>query len=373
MALPDYQLVVRSPVDGSVRTILDGSAFDDCKFSRVLNDVGVFAMTLPSDPDWSSIFTLDALIDVERTSPITGNLQVEETYLTRLTHRFREGNEERFVVGGLSLNHLLSRRVIDPTDDPLVAGGYSTKAGPADDILIEYADEQCGPGCLTAARMFPNFTIAASASVGLPAGRRLRYENLLDVFQEVAAQSNVDFLITRLTASTLRLTVYPIGADKTRTRNYPGAPFVELNPARGNLSDPSLLFDRKKEQNYVYALAQGPGESRIVTELSGLGIGDSPYNRIEFTTDARTSERGDSTSIATQARTALHEQQAQKQFTFKPTGAEPGNTYHVDWDVGDVLTCAWDDELVDLRVIEVEITLDNNGETIAPRLEPINV
>lgn len=368
MALPDYQLTVRSPADGSVRVVLDGSAFDDCKYSRVLNDVGVFAMTLPSDPDWTGIFTLDALIDVERTNPATGFLQLEETYLTRLTHRFRSGNEERFVVGGFSLNHLLARRIIDPTDDPLAAGGYSTKAGPADDVLVEYAEDQCVNSGI---RAFPNFSVAPSSSLGSPAGRRLRYENLLEVFQEVADQSNIDFVIVRLTTNTLRLNVLPIGTDRTRTRNYPFAPFVELNPLRGNLSDPSLLFDRKNEQNYVYALAQGPGENRIVTEVQGEGINDSPYNRIEFTTDIRQAERGDSTTVGTQARAALYEKQARKEFTFKPTGQEPGNTYRIDWDIGDSLTCVWDDNFVDLRVREVEITLDSGGETITPRLEPI--
>lgn len=372
MALPDYQLTVRDPFTGGVRTVLDGSAFDDCKYSRALNDVGVFAMTLPSDPDWPAIFTLDALIEVERTSPITGRLQVEETFLTRLTHRFREGNEERFVVGGLSLNHLLGRRVVDPADDPLASGGYSTKAGAADTILCTYAQEQCGISA-SAVRQFPNLAILPPLNIGIAAGRRLRYENLLEVFQDVANQSNVDFLITRITDNALRLTVAPIGTDKTRSRNYPFAPFVELNPTRGNLSDPSLLSDRKKEQNYVYALGQGPGDQRILLKLEGLDNRLSPYNRIEFTSDVRMAERGDSQTLRTGARSALYDKQAVKEFTFKPTGAEPGNIYRMDWDVGDSLTCVWDDEALDLRVREVEISLDSAGETITPRLEPLNV
>lgn len=370
MSLPDYQLTVRSPIDGSVRTVLGGSAFDDCKYSRALNDVGIFAMTLPSDPDWTTIFTLDTLIDVERASPLTGLLQVEETYLTRLLHRFRDGDTEKFVVGGLSLNHLLARRLVDPMDDPLVAGGYSTKAGPADDVLIDYADEQCiNP--LDSNRAFPNLTVQPSASVGSSVGRRLRYENLLEVFQDVANQGGVDFLISRIVDNQLRLTVYPIGTDKTRTRNYPFAPFVELNPIRGNLGDPSLLLDRKKEQNYVYALAQGPGENRIVFELQGLGVNDSPFNRIEFTTDIRQAERGDSTTVATQARAALNDNQPIKEFTFAPSGVDAGSLYRVDWDIGDTLTCAWDDEVLDLRVRQVEITINSSGETITPTLELI--
>lgn len=370
MPLPDYQLTVRSPIDGSVRIVLDGAAFDDCKYSRILNDVGILAMTLPARDDWPAIFTLDALIDIERTSPVTGRLQIEDTFLTRLTHRFRESNDERFVVGGLSLNHLLARRVIDPSDDPLAAGGYSTKAGPADTVMHDYAIEQCGQSA-SAARQFPNLSIQPSGAIGSSIGRRLRYENLLEAMQDMANSALMDFIIARITDNNLRLTVAPIGSDKTRTRNYPGSPFVELNPLRGNLNDPSLLFDRKKEQNYVYALAQGPGESRIVTKLAADTIFDSPYNRIEFTTDIRQAERGDSTTILTSARAALFDKQPKKEFTFKPTGIEPGNIYRLDWDIGDVLTCAWDDDVIDLRVREVEITLNQGGETITPKLEPV--
>lgn len=371
MALPNYQIVIMSPVDGSVKTVLDGAAFDDMKYSRALNDVGIFAGTLPYNDTWLDIFSLDSLIEIQRTSPLTGHLQTEETYFSRLTHHFRNGDEEKFVVGGLSLNHLLARRIIDPADDPLSAGGYSTKAGAADDILHDYADEQCGTAA-SAIRQFPNFSVAPSGSVGAGAGRRLRYENLLKIFQDVTNQSNIDFIITRITSNFLRLTIAPIGTDKSRTRNYPFAPFVELNPLRGNLSDPSLLFDRKAEQNYVYALAQGPGESRIVTRMGGSEIGDSPYNRIEFTTDIRSAERGDNTTVLTSARAALYEKQPQKEFTFHPTGTEAGATYRNDWDIGDLVTCTFGNDSFDLRIRGVEINLSPDNEEISVTVVPPN-
>lgn len=368
--LPDYQITLYNPVTGEAQAIFDGNNFYEVRYSRALDDIGAFAMTLPSNPDYPNLFTLDSLIEIERTSPVTGRLQVEDTYLVRLTHRFREGNEERFIVGGLSLNHLLTRRVIDPDDDPTAAGGYSTKAGPADDVMRAYAREQCADLCATPVRQFPNFSVGSTGSLGASVGRRLRYENLFEVFQDVSRQGGVDFLISRVTGNTLRLTIAPIGTDKTQTRNYPFVGFVQLNPDRGNMSDPSLLFDRRQEQNYVYALGQGPGESRIVQQLSGLGIGDSPYNRIEFTSDVRQAERGDSTTLVTGARAALLEKEAKKEFTFKPLGTEPGNVYRLDWDIGDLLTAAWDDESIDLRVRGVEVTLSPDGEAMNITLEP---
>lgn len=374
MALPSYQITVTDPVTGTITAVFDGTALDEMRFSRVLDDVGLLAITLPYSADLPGIFTLDSLVEVQRTSPLTGRLQTEDVYLTRLTHHFRQGDEEKFVMGGFSLNHLLARRIIDPADDSGAAGGYSTKAGASDDILVSYARQQCGDLCLTPARQFPNFFVAPSNSLGNPVGRRLRYENLLATFQDVCKQSQLvlmDFQIVRLTGNVLRLYVAPIGSDKSKTRNYPFAPFVELNPLRGNLSDPSLLFDRKQEQNYVYALAQGPGESRIVTRISGAGAYDSPYNRIEFTTDVRQAQRGDTATVATSAGAALNDKQAKKEFTFKPTGTEPGGVYRLDYDIGDIVTCSFDTESLDLRVRGAEITLSAENEDISITVAPL--
>lgn len=373
MSLPDYQISCINPFTGAVITVYDGVALYELRYNRALNDIGALALTLPVENnanELSSIFGLDTLIEVARTSPVTGQLQVEDTFLTRLTHRFREGNEERFVVGGLSLNHLLARRVIDPDDDPLAAGGYSTKAGPADDVMRSYAREQCGD-LASAARQFPDFSVGAVGSVGSGVGKRARYENLFETFQELSQSGNMDFIVSRITGNTLRLTIAPIGSDKSKTTNYPFAPFVMLNPDRGNLANPSLIIDRKKEANFCYALGQGQGEFRIVAKVTGLGLGDSPYNRLEFTEDVRLAERGQSQQLLTGARDALKEKQPLREFTFEPSGEQPGNVYRFDWDVGDVISCQWDDESLDLRVRDVEISISAEGESINVSVEPV--
>lgn len=369
MALPDYQLVVVDPLTGSTRYVFDGVAIDELKYNRPLNDVGALALTLPGDAAWPSVFELDSMVEVLRVSPLTGQFQVEDTFLTRMTQRFQEGGKEHYVVGALSLNHLLTRRVIDPDDDPLGVGGYSTKAGLADDVMRSYAREQMGD-LASAVRQLPNFSVGPSQSIGRPVGKRSRYDNLFTVFQELARQGGIDFIVQRLTGNTLRLTLAPIGTDKSKTAHYPFGPFVMFNPARGNLSDPSLVIDRNDEKNFCYALGQGQGEARIVAKVTGLGIGDSPYNRIEFKEDIRLAERGQSAQLLTGARDALTEHQAAREFSFKPTGQEPGAIYRADFDIGDVITAQWDDESVDLRVTDVEITISESGESIEIRLEP---
>lgn len=373
MSLPDYQITVIDPVTGQTITVYDGSALYEMRYNRPLNDIGAIAITLPVQDNGlrlRGIFTLDTLVEVARTSPVTGKLQVEETFLTRLTHRFRENNEQRFVVGGLSLNHLLSRRLIDPDDDPLAAGGFSTKAGPADEVMRAYAREQCGD-LASSDRQFPNFSVGSVLSVGTGVGKRLRYENLFEIFQELSRSGGVDFVVKRVIGNTLRLTVAPIGSDKSTSTNYPFAPSVMFNPDRGNLANPSLVMDRKKEGNVCYALGQGQGEFRIVAKVTGTGMGDSPYNRLEFAEDVRIAERGQADQLLTAAREALKERQPQREFTFDTSSQAPGNVYRQDWDIGDVVTAAWDEEQINLRIRDVELNISDSGEDINVVMEPV--
>lgn len=372
MPLPDYQIVTISPYTGEITRIFDSQSFYDLRFDRKLNDIGALVLTLPATDELPDLFGKDHFIEVLRTSPLTGDLVVEDTYLTRLTHRFREGNEERFVIGGVSLNHLIARRIIDPDDDPLGAAGYSTKTGTADEVIRAFAREQMGDLASTE-RQNPNFTVGLTPGTALPVGKRERYGNLLNIFQDLAVQGQTDFVITRLTGNNLRLSIQPIGTNRTKTANYPFAPFTQFDPDRGNLASPSLVLDSKKEQNFCYALGQGQGDTRIVAKVAGDGIGDSPYNRIEFTEDVRQSDRSDSLYLLTGARRALANSRIAQEFTFETIQGADGTIYRMDYDLGDTITVRWGSVSIDMRVTGVEINLDESGETITPTLEPYSV
>jgi hypothetical protein len=363
MPLADYQITVIDTTGASV-FVYDGAGIYECRYARTLNDVGALALVVPDADDLASRFGLDYMVEVQRRSPLTGLLAVEDTYFVRLTQRFREGDEQRFVVGGMSLNHLLARRVVDPDDDAAQAGGYSTKAGAADDVMIAYVREQCGDLCLTAARQFPNFSVAGSLSIGRSLGQRLRHENLLDVMQTMAEQGKVDFNVRRVTGNTLRLDVAPIGTNKTKTYNYPSNPFVLITPQRGNLDQPSLTFDRKGERSFVYMKGQGQGKNRKLLKVAGTTAFDSPYNRIEFAADARNADKASALQLLTESRSELNKARPVRAFSFEPTGSEPGLVYRNDFDLGDQVTVIWDDYEVDLRITAVEVSLSASEETL---------
>lgn len=371
MPLPSYQIDVISCVTGQVLNIFDPTQFDSIRYSRVINDIGALVLTMPYTDEFYSTFDWDNFVEVRRTSPVTGFPILEETYLVRSKHRFREGNIEQLVVGGLSLTHLLARRIIDPFDDPTATDGYSVKSGPADTVMYDYVEEQCG-SLTTPGRGFPGLTVALVAGGGASINKSFRYDNLFNALSEMADGSGVDFRVERTHDYFTSVIIAAIGADKTRTTNEPNTtPWVGLSPTRGNLQEPSLNIDRTNEKNYVYVLGQGQGEQRLVVESQTAEVAASPFNRIEFSKDQRNVDKLDTAGLTTAADTELNKNKAAHEFTFKPVVGNAGCIYRQDWDVGDKVTVLWNTEELDLRIQGVEIELDSSGESIEVSVEEI--
>ena len=371
MAAPaDYQIQIISPTSGLTLAIFDQSEFYSFRYERVLNGVGRIVFTIDDVDNLNSIFVTDSFIEIFRTHPVTELLTKEATYLTRVTHRFHDGDAQLYTVGGVELNHLIARRVINPTDDPLAANGFSTKSGPADVVIRSYAIEQMGSSA-SALRQTPNLTILPVAGIVPNVGDRLTYEdNLLIAFQDFVANGRMDFEVVRTSGINLELRIAPIGSDKTKTTNYPTLPWVGFSPERGNLTEPSLRVDRLSEKNVIFALGKGEGSGRQVVEAVGAGTGDSPFNRIEFATSVQEAEKGDSLSLFTAAGAKLSDSQAETTFEFDASQQLVGAVYQEDWLLGDQLTVLWEDFEEDLRVKQVALEFDSSGEILTMITEP---
>lgn len=372
-----YQVAIIDPVTGLTQAIFDPTSFYELRYSRKLNDIGVVAFTVPSTDQTRALFSLDTMIEVYRTDPsnATRQMQIEETYLTRLTHRFREGDEEKFLVGGFSLNHLLKRRLIDPAEDSSSAiTGYSSKSGPADVVIQAYCYQQMGAGA-SLVRQVPNLSFGQISGVGLTVSGNFRYTELFQETYDLAIAGRVDFIIQRSNLNQLVMYIQPIGSDKSMKNNYPIRPWVGLSPIRGNLSNPSFMIDRQEERTFIYALGQGQGDQRALFTMAAAGYSDSVYNRWELFLDARTNDKSDTTGLISNAVAELFKYQPKKSFSYRLQGGEGGNVYRVDWDLGDLVTAFWDETLVDLRVWGVEVAVSEQGEEISidTRLPMLNV
>jgi hypothetical protein len=202
------------------------------------------------------------------------------------------------------------------------------------------------------------------AGIGLNVGYSLRFDDLYKTFQDATARGNIDFNIQRTSGFNTELDLAVVGADRRLSSHYPGSGFLMLDPRRSNLTDPNLTLDRKTEKNTAYALGQGQNAARAILRVAGDNAGDSPFNRIEFVVNANNIQKGDNTGLLTTARTELKKAAYTQTFTYKPTMFEPGNIYNQDWFLGDLITVTYDDYSADLRILGVEIFINNTGETL---------
>lgn len=371
MTLPIYQIVIMEPIEGKVVHVMSASEAVELKYSRKINDVGALAMTIIGDLDFFDTIGIDYFVEIQRQDPKSTSPRVEETYFIRSRQKYSTPEEQGVVIGGVSLNDLLLRRVINPDDDPLEAGGYTTKGGPSDELIRDYVREQAAD-LASADRLFPGFTVPEVPNVGINSGRRLRFEGLLETVQDIAKNADIDFRVHRTVGSFMELFIGTIGQDRTRQGMVVGRRWMGLDPDRGNLTDPVYIEDRTEEKNFVYTLGEGQGETRIVLPIPGRGISDSPFNRREFVHDARNVEKGDAVSLLAEGRAELLRQaEGLNEFTFSPTGSEPGNVYGQDWDLGDKVTLRWGQIEEDIRIVEIEVSIGSEGEKISVGVQNI--
>lgn len=371
MTLPAYQVDVIDVRSGQVVAIYDSTTFYSLRYSRKLNDIGVFVLEFPYTTAYDTAFNWDNFVEIRRTHPVTGLSELEDTYLVRSKHRYRQDNDERLVIGGMTLAHLLARRIINPADDPSSLDGYSIKSGPADTVMRDYIREQAAD-LAPIARQFPGMTVPAVLGIGGTINKSYRYDNLFNALKEMSLASGIDFTVRRASYYYTEVILGVIGTDKTRTTNeIQRLPWLGLDPKRGNIANPSLNIDRADEKNYVYVLGQGQGEQRIVVESSTADTALTPFNRIEFVKDQRNIDKSDSAGLQSSAAEQLSDHQVKNDFTFDIVNTSQGGIYHEDWELGDTGTVIWDSLQVDLRIGGIEIEINSDGESLSATVESI--
>lgn len=364
MSFPTYQLNIWEVATNTLKEIVPVSETFNLTFSRALTDIGVIAFTMSEkDRDIRGLFADDNIIDVKRQDP-SGALITEESYLVRNFDRVTAEDGLRAIIGGLSLNSLLQRRLIDPADDSVQPnGGYATKAGDAAQVIRAYVRDQLGD-LASNPRKAPRFTVPLWPDSGTTVGANLRYQNLWKEIRKLALSGNTDLQIVHDGNGNLELEIQTIGDDKSVTTQIT-PPYLVFSPDRGNIRNPSVKIDRKKESNALYVLGEGEGANRTEIQIITAASGDTIYNRIEKTVDVRNSDKGDNQTLRTEGIQRSIEFAAKIEFEFEIIPNAGGSEYRTDWFLGDIGTFIWDDIRYDRRIIGFDVKLNQSGEKMS--------
>jgi hypothetical protein len=262
------------------------------------------------------------------------------------------GAGDSMVLAGVDDTVWLDQRLAYPVPagPPYTASAYDTRTGICETIMRQYVDVNAGPGA-TEARRVNGLTLAANQARGLSITGRARFQNLLELLQELAlAGGGLGFRIVQVGAG-LQFQVYT-STDLTASAIFS----AEL----GNLHSYTEEIEAA-EANYIIAAGGGEGTARTFREF-----GDSEsilkYGRVEKFRDRR-----DTTSNAELDQTIVEElaENAEKLgLSYGPTDTARLKFLN-DYGLGDKVTVVTS-QVTQEVVREVEITITPDSVTAVP-------
>ncbi len=367
-----YQLAFRD-TDGDLVTVMDLTGAMKMRYSLAVNSFGLFLLTLPSDLAKPVMGMLDGAVQVIWTDEPGQNV-VDGTYLLRYKGYLGQGRTDIYTIAGYGPEHMLWRNIFLSEDDPAEANGFSTKSDPADTLIREVVYEQFINPAVNTSRVKTGLTAPAAAGTYDTAAFREESSDakVLALIKKIADARGVDFWVDYdESGPTMTFQTGTIGTDRRKSTNEPLAqPYVYFSSQLGNLDEPELIIDRRNEQNHVYVFGQGPAGTRLAYDKVGEGATDSPWNDIEFGVQAKNTKTLDDWYIEADA--ALNAERAKLTgFTFRPQRGTQLARYGRDWFLGDLVTAAYQDTEVEVRVKGVTVDVTADSEEIEPEMELI--
>lgn len=308
------------------------------------NDVSTWTLTLPTNTAAGALFATDTFARIEvvsddsvwRSGPMT---QLERTV---------DLDGDMLTVSGVDDTIWLQRRLAHPQPGtaapPYNATAYDVHVGQVTTVLAELANVNAGPGAV-ASRRVTGLLVPPPAPAGGLVTVSARWQNLLTLMQDTARAAGIIFDVVDLT--------------------FHAAPAV----ASGAVFSAGLetlagwrLVAPAPSANKVVVAGQGQGTARTIREVTDAssiatwGLAETFQDR----RDTNVASELDAAGIETLASTVTP---VSVVFTSLDTD---GQTFGVDWNLGDIVTVKAGGLTVIDQVREIHLTLDDTGATVVP-------
>lgn len=385
MSLIQHQLYLYTPL-GELITIIPDTGLSSLNYGFRELEAGVLEFTLPGDFDLS-LLMIDGLVEVYRSYGGVGlGLEGNTAFFIRqVIIRDNENGVQSIYVKAFSAFELLKRRVVAY----YTGTSYAEKIRiPWDDLMREFMDENYGPGASYSGASYvdpyysgdaernlePWLVIEPDYHWGASYDKSAPWQNIADCLLEIAEDVRssgqyCSFDIIRISPGHFEFRVYlgPRGIDHSADSAFP----VIVSQERKNLINPSLDFDWEDEYNFIYGTGEGLEDNRIVkTAQDDTRIGVSPFNRREYTQDARQAKVED--TVQAEANSALEEHRPKRMFTGS-ISQTPGCIYGIHWKWGDIVTAEYKGLSIDCHVDAVTVSIDSNGmEVVTGQLRSVS-
>lgn len=365
-----YQVVVKDHAGARTAVIMDWLSLN---YANRVNGLGSHQIVLSGGSPAVPAFLTDAQVEVWRSDPeanIPWYLDYEGFHRTPV-QATDSTNRQTFTSYGRGYNDLLTRRtILYPAGD---AG--SDKSGPGETVMKAYVDENAGPSATVPPRLYdgvtPGLSVAPDNATGAAWTGSRAWRNLLDVCQEIALATGVDFAVVGSGPATWDFIAkpYPLGTDRSTAGldpvtglNAAGNAPVVFALGFGNMTEPSYSVSRTDEVNAVIALGQGTGALRTTVESTDpIAIAVSPWNRREATRQGN--QESTLAGLTSVADALLMELGARTTFAFRVLQSV-GVRYGRDYFVGDVCEAQYLGQSFSFQIVGASVSFTRGVETI---------
>ena len=350
--------------------LFPGNDFISLTWQHLLNDMGVFELTLVAETDTKDLFTIDYGILIERDY---GDGLYEEGYFFHLDEEeWMETDavdEHYWKSSGFSPEWMLDQPSLQPLANlnPNYRS-YDTwwDYGPADDVIKKMASESMGGGVVDADREFTTFTVEGNTGEGNWGCYDGRYDRLIDAMRatigEDGARGNCDFRVAHVTGGFELRTYYPYYGTDRRKGNADGNKPTVFSLELDNVLNPRRKVLRYAEATVAIGGWQGAGMHQdTFEEENATAIAESPYRRREVCFDVSDVVQPDTIPGILQQYLIDYGKAEIVEFKLLQTNA---CLYGRDWNLGDLVTLElWGSEY-DMRITEVLGRIDGDNEEV---------
>jgi hypothetical protein len=245
------------------------------------------------------------------------------------------------------------------------------------DIMRHLVRDQCITGSLAAGRQIVGLTCEADTHEGEwqddngnwhQLNLSYRYDNLADILEEISGMGADWDVIESYPGSYQFQVYYPeiLGDDRTEDNTDNNTP-VTFSLENGNIEAPEFTDDRTSEITVCYAVGKMINGKKKITQRLSLYDAQlaSTWNRIESTVDSTTQDNEAAQLAGADSYLMDNTQKIEVSFKAKQT---PNCLYGVHWFLGDMVGFYFNNHYYEMRVTQVAVDVDANGETIVPTI-----
>lgn len=339
--------------DGTRLAVLDTvGAFS---FTRVVNNVGAFHLTLPSGFN-KELLKKDNRVLIWR-KPVGGAMYLAFVGLTRSVRA--KGSVVVRTISGLCLNDLLSTREIAYTAGSDQA---SPAAAPADTLMVNIVKQNLGSDAATERQLVTYLSIAPTPAAGPSLTRAFSFQNVLETLRRLSDAS-------RAAGTSVFFGIVPTGESgfefRTKINQWGDSRISSLanglifGPEYGNMENPDMIEDGSEEINFSYGLGRDLGASRKIRYAEATNRSRASYfARREKSINA--SSETTNGGVEAMATSDVLKGRSVVRFAGKLLSV-PGSIYGKDWKFGDRVTCSYDDLQFDALIRAVTVSVDEKG------------